>query len=136
VSKAAEPPGNRPKVQNLREVKLDLTDSADWGRILASSLIPRSEERMTLSKVTRHGQVTIPAALRRQVGIEEGDLVEMRAENDHIVLVPKKLIDKSQAYFWTKEWQEAERQARADIEEGRTKEFASVDELLADLDTE
>jgi antitoxin MazE len=91
---------------------------------------------MTLSKVTRHGQITIPAALRRQVGIEEGDLVEMRAEDDHIVVMPKKLIDKSQAYFWTEEWQEAEHQAQADIEAGRTKEFASVDELLADLDTE
>ncbi|MCJ7667467.1 MAG: AbrB/MazE/SpoVT family DNA-binding domain-containing protein [Anaerolineae bacterium] len=90
---------------------------------------------MTLTKVTRHGQITIPAALRKQVGIEEGDLVELQIVDDHIVLTPKKLIDKSQAYFWTTEWQEAERQAEADIEEGRIKEFASVDELFADLDT-
>lgn len=89
---------------------------------------------MAWSKVTRHGQITIPAALRREVGIEEGDLVELHAEDDHLVLMPKKLIDKSQAYFWTKEWQEAERQAQADIVAGRTKEFASVEELLADLD--
>lgn len=89
---------------------------------------------MTWSKVTRHGQITIPAALRRQVGIEEGDLVELRAEDDHLVLMPKKLVDKSQAYFWTREWQEAERQAQADIEAGRIEEFASVEELFADLD--
>lgn len=90
---------------------------------------------MTLTKVTRHGQITIPAVLRKQVGIEEGDLVELQIVDDHIVLTPKKLIDKSQAYFWTTEWQEAERQAQADIEAGRIKEFASVDELFADLDT-
>jgi AbrB family looped-hinge helix DNA binding protein len=90
---------------------------------------------MSLTKVTRHGQITIPAALRKQVGIEEGDLVELQIVDDHIVLTPKKLIDKSQAYFWTTEWQEAERQAQADIEAGRMKEFASVDELFADLDT-
>lgn len=90
---------------------------------------------MSLTKVTRHGQITIPAALRKQVGIEEGDLVELQIVDDHIVLTPKKLIDKSQAYFWTTEWQEAERQAQADIEAGRIKEFASVDELFADLDT-
>lgn len=90
---------------------------------------------MTLTKVTRHGQITIPAALRKQVGIEEGDLVELQIVDDYIVLTPKKLIDKSQAYFWTTEWQEAERQAQADIEAGRIKEFASVDELFADLDT-
>ena len=90
---------------------------------------------MTLTKVTRHGQITIPAVLRKQVGIEEGDLVELQIVDDHIVLTPKKLIDKSQAYFWTTEWQEAERQAQADIEAGRIKEFASVDELFAELDT-
>jgi len=90
---------------------------------------------MTLSKVTRHGQITIPAALRKQVSIEEGDVVELQVIEDHIVLMPKKLIDKSQAYFWTTEWQEAERQAQADIEAGQIQEFASVDELFADLDT-
>jgi len=89
---------------------------------------------MSLSKVTRHGQITIPAGLRKQLGIEEGDLVELLVKEDHIVLMPKKLIDKSQVYFWTKEWQEAERQAQADIEAGRIQEFASVDELFADLD--
>lgn len=47
----------------------------------------------------------------------------------------KKLIDKSQAYFWTKEWQEAEREADADIQAGRVKRFKSVDELRKYLDS-
>ncbi len=88
---------------------------------------------MSLTKVTRNGQVTIPADLRREVGIEEGDLIELQVVGDHLILVPKKLIDKSQMYFWTPEWQAAEREAQADIDEGRVKEFASVDELLAEL---
>jgi len=61
--------------------------------------------------------------------------VELQVKEEHTVLLPKKLIDKSQAYFSTNEWQEAERQAQADIEAGRIKEFCSVDELFADLDT-
>ncbi len=46
---------------------------------------------------------------------------------------PKRPIDKSQAYFWTLEWQSAEREAQADIEQGRVQEYVSVGELLKDL---
>ena len=85
------------------------------------------------SKVTRHGQVTLPASVRKELGIEEGDIVEVTMEDDRAVLLPKKLIDKSQAYFWTKEWQEAEKEASADIKAGRVKTFDTAKELIEDL---
>ena len=85
------------------------------------------------SKVTRHGQVTLPASVRRELGVEEGDLVEIEVIDDRAVLIPKKLVDKSQAYFWTKRWQEGEREADEDIKAGRVKVFDSVDELVKDL---
>ncbi len=88
----------------------------------------------TYSKVTRHGQVTLPASVRRKLGIEEGDLIEVMVEDDKAILLPKKIIDKSQAYFWTKEWQEAEKEASADIKAGRVKKFDNVEELIKDLD--
>ncbi|MGB6872548.1 MAG: hypothetical protein WBE46_00140 [Dehalococcoidia bacterium] len=50
--------------------------------------------------------------------------------------IPKKLVDKSQAYFWTKRWQEGEREADEDIKAGRVKTFDSVDELIKDLEQE
>ena len=56
------------------------------------------------SKVTRHGQITLPASVRKELGIEEGDLVEIEVVDERAVLMPKKLVDKSQAYFWTKKW--------------------------------
>ena len=85
------------------------------------------------SKVTRHGQVTLPASVRKELGIEEGDIVEVTMEDDRAVLLPKKLIDKSQAYFWTKEWQEAEKEASEDIKAGRVKTFDTTKELIEDL---
>jgi len=88
------------------------------------------------SKVTRHGQITLPASVRKRLGIEEGDLVEIEVSDEKAVLMPKKLIDKSQAYFWTKRWQEREKEADADIRAGRVKAFDSVDELIEDLDKE
>lgn len=85
------------------------------------------------SKVTRHGQVTLPASVRRELGVEEGDMVEIEVVDDKAVLIPKKLVDKSQAYFWTKRWQEGEREADEDIKAGRVKVFESVDKLVKDL---
>ena len=44
-----------------------------------------------------------------------------------------KLVYPSQAYFWTKEWQEGEREAADDIRKGRIKGFKSVKLLMKDL---
>lgn len=86
------------------------------------------------SKVTRHGQITLPASVRKELGVEEGDLVEIEVIDDRAVLMPKRLVDKSQAYFWTKKWQEGEREADEDIEAGRVRTFDSVGELIEDLE--
>jgi len=89
---------------------------------------------MPTSKVTRHGQITLPAAVREQLGIEEGDIVEIKVEEERAVLMPKRLVDKSQAYFWTRRWQKAEKEADEDIKAGRVKTFESVDELIKELE--
>lgn len=89
-----------------------------------------------LVKVTRGGQVTLPASIRREAGIDIGDYVEIRVTNEGLVLKAKQIIDKSQAYFWSAEWQQDERVAQTDIEEGRTRQFDSVEDLIADLDSE
>lgn len=85
------------------------------------------------SKVTRHGQVTLPAPIRKELGIREGDIIEITIEDEKAVLLPKKLVDASQAYFWTKEWQDAEKEASEDIEAGRVKTFDTADELVKEL---
>jgi AbrB family looped-hinge helix DNA binding protein len=87
-----------------------------------------------LIRVTRNGQVTLPATVRKKLRVVEGDYMEVRVTEDSIILTPKTLIDKSQAYFWTVEWQAAEREASADIAEGRVAGFDGVDDLLAALD--
>ena len=89
---------------------------------------------MPTTKVTRHGQITLPASVRERLGIEEGDLVEIDVEDERAVLIPKKLVDKNQAYFWTRKWQEGERAADEDIKAGHVKTFDSVDELIEELD--
>ena len=88
----------------------------------------------TYSKVTRNGQITLPAPVRRSLDIEEGDLIEIEVIDEKAVLSPKRLVDKSQAYFWTKKWQEGEKAAEADIKTKRVKVFDTVEELVKDLE--
>jgi AbrB family looped-hinge helix DNA binding protein len=89
---------------------------------------------LALTKVTRHGQITLPRSVRSQLNIEEGDFIEIEVEGEHAVLKPKRLVDKDQAYFWSPQWQAAEREAEEDIKAGRVKAFPSVEELIDDLD--
>ena len=48
--------------------------------------------------------------------------------------VPKKVIDATQAWFWTPAWQAGEAAASADVEAGRIERFESDDEFLTALD--
>ncbi len=91
-------------------------------------------EDFTLTKVTRNGQITLPAAVRQAANIEEGDLIAVVVEGDTIRLSPQKLIDKSQAYFWSKAWQKSELEASEDIGAGRIQEFGDVDTLIDALE--
>jgi phosphoglycolate phosphatase-like HAD superfamily hydrolase len=41
--------------------------------------------------------------------------------------------EKDQSWFWTEEWQERYREAKADLAEGRFHDFDDVEDLLAEL---
>jgi len=89
---------------------------------------------MGLTRVRTKGQITIPEEIRRTLRLEEGDVVDVAIEDGSIVLRPKKLIEASQAWFWTDAWQAGERQASADIAAGRVTRHGSDDELLRSLE--
>jgi AbrB family looped-hinge helix DNA binding protein len=81
------------------------------------------------------GQITLPDEVRRSAKLEEGDLLEIEVKHEGvIVLRPVGTIDRSQAWFWTEEWQRREREATEDIKAGRTIKFDSGEELLRYLD--
>jgi antitoxin MazE len=63
-----------------------------------------------------------------------GDFLEVDVTEESLLLVPKKLISKDQAWFWTKEWQEKEREADEAIAKGEISEpFKSTKELIGHL---
>ncbi len=85
----------------------------------------------TIMKISPQGQIRIPKKIMITLGIEKGDYVEVGVEERQIVLKPRKLIDPSQGWHWTKEWQEMEADADDEIEKDRLSDkFESVEEGL------
>ncbi len=57
-----------------------------------------TDDPMALLKLKRHAQVTIPADLRKQFHLEEGDYLEAEATNDGILLKPVSVVKRDKAW--------------------------------------
>ena len=91
---------------------------------------------MSLVKVKRHSQITIPNDIRKKLKIVEGDYLEIEEHNNELVLKPVKMVHADEAYFHTKEWQAGEREADKDIAEGNViGPFDNVEDALKALKT-
>jgi AbrB family looped-hinge helix DNA binding protein len=89
---------------------------------------------MSTTYVRNKGQVTIPADVRRAVNLEEGDPIEVELVEGGILLRPQKVIDATQAWFWSRAWQERVRRSVEQIEAGEGERFETDEEFLAALD--
>ncbi len=89
---------------------------------------------MSSTVVRGKGQITIPSDIRKAARLEEGDPVEVEIVEDGILLRPCKVIDATQAWFWTPDWQAREREAAADLAARRGRVFESSEEFLSSLD--
>ena len=88
---------------------------------------------MTRTTLRAKGQLTLPDEIRRAARLEEGDLLDAELTPDGILLRPQKLIDATQAWFWTTEWQAGEREADDDRASGAAETFESGEEFVGAL---
>jgi antitoxin PrlF len=79
------------------------------------------------------GQLTLPEEIRAAAHLEEGDLLEAEITEDGILLRPQKVIDATQAWFWTPDWQAGEREADAQEAAGLGETFKSGEAFLGAL---
>jgi len=86
-----------------------------------------------LIQVRKKAQVTLPSSVRQSLNINEGDFLDVRVRDGEIVIRVKKLVDKEQAWFWTRRWQEGEREAEEDIQAGRVHSFKNAPEAITFL---
>lgn len=90
---------------------------------------------ISFTKLSSKGQITLPKAVRSATRLTEGDPVKIEVTDEGaIVLRPQKMVDASQAWFYTPDWQEGEAAATADIAAGRTRVHKSNEDFLAALD--
>ncbi len=84
--------------------------------------------------VRKHFQVTLPASVRKKVPLRVGDLVDISVRGgSEIVIRPLKLIGASQAWFWSRAHQQAEREAEAQRRAGKVRHAHSAKHLIHEL---
>ena len=88
----------------------------------------------TVHKVQRSFQITIPTSVRKAANLKVGDLINFEVTEDGVLIKPQETIDRSQAWFWSNDWQDEEKKVQEEIRKGRVKKSQSVDELFRELD--
>ena len=84
-------------------------------------------------RVQKNKNVTLPMWVIRRFHVGPGDFLQLQETRNGILLKPGRLIDPSQAYFWTKEWQAGEQEVERERRTGRVKRFRSMKVLVRDL---
>jgi len=84
-------------------------------------------------RVRKKAQLTLPLSVRKELGVEEGDYLDVQVRDGEIVLKLMKAVDKDQAWFWTKRWQQGEKEAEEDIRAGKVHHFPDPESAVAHL---
>lgn len=87
------------------------------------------------AKLRPKNQITLPSEIVVALHAREGDLInfEYDSESGLVSLRATRVIASDQAWFWTPEWQQKEREADEDIAAGRVTHFGSGEDFLAAL---
>jgi AbrB family looped-hinge helix DNA binding protein len=89
------------------------------------------------TKMRQRGTLTLPNEIRRELGLEEGDEIDVEVDAaGRLILTPLARIPKSAAWFYTPEWRKRILEAEEDLAAGRYRDFDSVEDLLLDLPVE
>jgi AbrB family looped-hinge helix DNA binding protein len=88
---------------------------------------------MPVVKILRHGQITLPKEIRKILGVEEGDLIELGLENARVFLQPKVLVDKQTVL--SEAGKIKIKEALGELERKEIKEFDNVDDLMNELNS-
>ena len=86
---------------------------------------------MARTTLRAKGQLTLPDDVRKAAKLEEGDLIEAEVtDSGEVILRPLATIHRSQAWFWTPEWQAGEREASEQTRRGEGEVFKTDEDFL------
>jgi AbrB family looped-hinge helix DNA binding protein len=87
-----------------------------------------------ITALREKSQITLPKEVVDELKIKKGDNLEIIVQDGKIIITPVLVIDKDQAWFWTKEWQDGEREADEDIKMERVSEPMDLENFLEHLE--
>ena len=87
-----------------------------------------------VTQLRERSQVTLPAEIVKKLDLKAGDNLEITLEDDRIVIKPVLIIDRSQTWFWSKEWQAKEKEVEANIKAGRIHKASGYKDLIEKLE--
>ena len=87
----------------------------------------------SILRIQKNKNVTLPRWVMELFRVSPGDFIRIERRNGTVVLHPAKLVDPSQTYFWTPQWQEGERKVEEEKRKGKAKFFRSAEDLIKDL---
>jgi antitoxin MazE len=87
-----------------------------------------------ITQLRVRSQITLPSEIVKKMRLQEGDNLDIILEDDKIVLKPVLVIDRSQSWFWSKRWQQMEKEADEDIKQGKVRKAKNLKELIRKLD--
>ncbi|MBM3501569.1 MAG: AbrB/MazE/SpoVT family DNA-binding domain-containing protein [Armatimonadetes bacterium] len=88
---------------------------------------------MVLVRVRDRAQVTLPARVRRSLGIEEGDYLQVGVEAGRIVMVPQAFLDKLPEVELSAEGERMLQEGLDDMAAGRVRRHKDLESLLSEL---
>lgn len=87
-----------------------------------------------LISLKQNSQITIPKSIVEKLKLKAGDNFTIEVENDEIKLKPVLIIDRTQAWYWSEEWQDKIREADIELRSGKVKHAKDVDDLIKQLE--
>ena len=87
-----------------------------------------------LRKLGKNYQIAIPREIIRDLGLKQEDYIDIYISESKVILEPKILIPKDQAYFYSEQWQADEKEAEDDIKAGRVTKTKNIEGLFSKID--
>jgi antitoxin MazE len=95
---------------------------------------PKQEVILMLKRLGKNYQIALPKEVVKNLDLHVNDYLDIKVEENKIIIEPQIIIPKDQAYFYTKEWQKEEAEAQEDIRKGHVTKTEDIDGLFTELE--